>query len=71
MVVRDVLNSEQCLATIDDMWSYIETKEFIWNKRDERIINPIKRDDQDTWNNGWPPGQTAGLVSSVREIWLN
>ena len=62
MVVRDVLSTDDCLATIDDIWSYIETKGFIWNRRDEGITNPIRRDNPSTWDNGWPSGQSGGLV---------
>lgn len=68
VVVRDVLSSDQCLATIDDMWSYIETKGYNWVKRDEEIINPIRRDAPSTWDNGWPSGQAGGLVSNTRTL---
>ena len=70
VVVRDVLSSDQCLATIDDMWSYVETKGYNWVKRDEKIINPIRRDAPSTWNNGWPSGQAGGLVSNTRSFVL-
>ena len=60
MVVRDVLSPEQCSATVDDIWSYIETKGFIWKKHGDEIANPIRRDNPSTWDNGWPPGQSGG-----------
>ena len=65
MVVRDVLSTDECLATIDDIWSYIETKGFDWKRRNEGITNPIRRDDPSTWDNGWPPGQSEGLVCAL------
>eukprot|EP00731_Ephydatia_muelleri_P006990 Em0003g1238a len=64
VVVQDVLSSDQCLATIDDMWSYIETKGYNWVKRDEEIINPIRRDAPSTWDNGWPSGQAGGFAGN-------
>ena len=61
MVVRDVLTPDQCTATIDDIWSYIETKGFIWNKKtNEPITNPIKRMTQVSGTMGGPQGNLAG-----------
>ena len=29
VVIRDVLTEEECEATIDEMWTYIETRAFL------------------------------------------
>lgn len=59
VVVRDVLTSDECLATIDDIWTYLETGAF-------GGIDPgIKRDNPSTWTKGWPPMQKSGLALYV------
>ncbi|KAL5474496.1 hypothetical protein EMCRGX_G026451 [Ephydatia muelleri] len=56
VVVRDVLTADDCQATIDDIWTYLETGAF-------GGIDPgIKRDNPSTWTKGWPPMQKSGIL---------
>jgi len=68
VVIRDVLTESECEATVDEMWTYIETRAFLGRKpkTDTSSANAailqapgfkpirIKRDDPSSWDDGWP-----------------
>jgi len=56
VVVKDVLSTSQCEATIDDIWGYLETGG--WSSYAE---SEIRRDDPSTWNN-WPGMTGEGIL---------
>ena len=56
MVIRDVLSKEECKATVDEIWEYIETGAF----RGKPVSVGIKRDDPKTWSDSWPSMQAEG-----------
>ena len=56
VVIRDVLSKAECEATIDEIWSYIETGAF----RGKPTPVGIKRDDPSTWDDGWPSLKEEG-----------
>ncbi len=51
VVVRDVLNQQECLATIDE----------IWETHCEMSGGIVKRDDMRTWENHWPGIRGEGI----------
>ena len=53
VVVRDVLNKAECQATINDTWTYIETRAFMKHPMFDEA-HTIRRDDPTTWDNYWP-----------------
>ena len=55
-MIRDVLSKDECEATIDEIWSYIETGAF----RGRPSSVGIKHDDPSTWNDGWPSLKEEG-----------
>lgn len=59
VVVRDVLNEAECRASIDDIWTYIETRAFMKHPMFDKE-HTIKRDSPSTWDNGWPSMAAQG-----------
>ena len=55
-MIRDVLSKDECEATIDEIWSYIETGAF----RGRPSSVGIKRDNPSTWTDGWPSLKEEG-----------
>eukprot|EP01119_Soliformovum_irregulare_P022640 TRINITY_DN7798_c0_g1_i2.p1 TRINITY_DN7798_c0_g1~~TRINITY_DN7798_c0_g1_i2.p1 ORF type:complete len:231 (-),score=21.73 TRINITY_DN7798_c0_g1_i2:443-1135(-) len=51
VVVNDVLSREQIEASLEEIWTYLETTQFGWETKDM-----VKRDDPKTWEDThWPP----------------
>jgi hypothetical protein len=61
VVVRDVLTKAECQATIDDIWTYIETRSFTKHPLQDEA-HTIRQDDPRTWDNYWPSMAAEGIV---------
>jgi len=59
VVIRNVLEQQQCERTIDEIWRVVEkSKSF-----SPRFTSPPKRDDPSTWENqNWPGMISEGIV---------
>ncbi|XP_065179466.1 putative phytanoyl-CoA dioxygenase [Sycon ciliatum] len=78
VVIRDVLSRDECEASVDDIWKYLEGRGYRYREWDgpteheklygkhpqdeERPEDLIRRDDPSTWNNDWPPLANAGIL---------
>lgn len=67
VVVRDVLSTDECKQSVDDLWTFLETGTYKrWDQDDEGDTKPpsssIKRNDPNTWNADWPRMAHAGIL---------
>eukprot|EP01113_Clastostelium_recurvatum_P019805 TRINITY_DN2342_c0_g1_i2.p1 TRINITY_DN2342_c0_g1~~TRINITY_DN2342_c0_g1_i2.p1 ORF type:complete len:419 (+),score=87.60 TRINITY_DN2342_c0_g1_i2:59-1258(+) len=64
VVVRDVLSKEDCEATIEDIWQYIESRGFSPVAAPPSVA-PVSRHDPSTWiNRAWPAMYNEGIVGT-------
>eukprot|EP00117_Sycon_ciliatum_P035389 scpid72172/ scgid26841/ len=73
VVIRDVLTEDECRASIDELWTFLESRGYKLREWDgptehekqmdeERPPARIRRDDPSTWDNDWPPMGHAGIL---------
>ena len=77
VIIRDVLTKEECTATVDEIWDYVEKKGFVdpsYLEMEKALLSSepyrLSRHDPTTWIDfrTWPPLQHEGIVGS-RIVW--
>jgi len=68
VVIRDILTTGDCNATIDDIWNYLENKRWVNPKYltpEFLVEGKINRNDPQTWiNKYWPNMMEEGILGS-------